>query len=129
MLKLKKTLPSYNDGWLEICREVPGRSTSFGAHENVRSRSDLSVMCRLAFTQTARRQQDLDFAESRSFTLSMKVKTRKVDGVDPECKAIIGNVLFDICWIDPSKTELYLYLQEAGELLVESEEAPDDAAR
>ena len=116
MLRKRKRIPSYSDGWLEICREKPGRGTSFGAQENVRSREDMDVICRLAFTQASRRQQDLDFAESRSFTLSMKLKTRRVEGVDPDCKAVIGDTLFDICWVDPSKMELYLYLQEAGRL-------------
>lgn len=116
MLNRSKKTPSYSDGWLEICREKPDRVTTFGAQENVRSRDDLDAVCRLAFAQASRRQQDLDFAESRSFTLSMKLRTRRVEGVDPDCKAVIGDTLFDICWVDPSKTELYLYLQEAGRL-------------
>lgn len=126
MLRRSKKLPSYNDGWLEVCREKPGRGTPFGAQENVRSRSELDVVCRLAFAQVSKRQQDLDFAESRSFTLSMKLKTRRVGGVDPDCKAVIDDMLFDICWVDPSRTELYLYLQEAGRLAKSAPEACDE---
>lgn len=116
MLDRKRPLPTYSDGWVELCRERPGLYTGFRAKQNVSSRDDLVPVCRLAFAEASRRQQDLDFAESKSFTLSMKIRTRRIDGVDPDCKAVIGDTLFDICWVDPSRTELYLYLQEAGTL-------------
>lgn len=100
----------YNDGVVYIYREKD-KKTDFNAKQNAAALDDLEFVVKLAFEEMSKREQDLDFAEQSGFTLSLKVKTRFVKGVDNKCKAVIDGYLYDISYIDKSRTELYLYME------------------
>lgn len=105
----------YNDGVVSIYREKDRRS-NFGAPMNVKTLDDMQFIAKLTYAQQSKRQEDMEFAEQQSFTLSLKIKTRYINGIDNKCKAVIGNTLYDIQYIDTTKTEQYLYMQEVGAL-------------
>ena len=100
----------YNDGVVSIYREK-GRRTDFNAKQNVSALDNLDFIVKLAYEESAKREQDLDFAEQHGFSLSLKVRTRYVDGVDNKCKAIIGGYLYDVSYIDKTRTEMWLFLE------------------
>lgn len=100
----------FNDGVVSIYREKD-KKTDFNAKQNVSALDDLDFVVKLAFEEMSKREQDLDFAEQSGFTLSLKIKTRFVKGVDNKCKAVIDGYLYDISYIDKSRTELYLYME------------------
>jgi SPP1 family predicted phage head-tail adaptor len=105
----------YNDGVVSIYREKVQRST-FGAKENTRTLDGLDFVCKLAYEEMSKRQQDQEFAEQNGFSLNVKIRTRFVNGVDSKCKAVIGDTLYDVSYIDKTRTELYLFLEEVRQL-------------
>ena len=109
MLK-KSRFPLYNHGMVSIYREIDKRN-NFSAKINPISIRDLYFVAKLAFSETSKRQQDLEYAEQQGFTLTLKIKTRFVKGVDNKCKAIIDGYLYDVSYVDATRTELFLYLQ------------------
>lgn len=111
-----KTFPKFNDGVAHVYREKE-RSTSFSAKVNAKELDDLDFVCKLDFEQMSKREQDLEFANQSGHSLSMKVRTRYVGIVDNRCKVVIENTLYDIYDIDKTRTELYLYLEEARKLV------------
>ena len=104
-----------NDGVAYVYREKP-RRTDFSAKKNVRELDDLDFVCKLAFEEMSKRQQDQEFANQNGFSLSMKIRTRFVANVDSKCKVVINGFLYDIADIDKTRTELYLYLEEVREI-------------
>lgn len=100
---------AYNDGVVSIYREKERRS-NFGAKINAMSLEDLELVGKLAFAEQSKRQQDMEFAEQMSFSLDHKIKTRYIKGVDNKCKAVIDGYLYDVSYLDATRTELYLYL-------------------
>ncbi len=106
----KVKFSKYNDGVVQIFREKE-RSTDFSAKKNVSSLDDMDFIVKLAFEESAKREQDLDFAEQKGFSLTMKIKTRSVKGVDNKCKAVIDGYLYDVSHIDKTRTEMWLYLE------------------
>ena len=68
----------------------------------------------LAYTQTYKRIQDLEYAETVGKDLTLKVKTRLVNNISNSDKVVINNVLYDIIYLDEDRTNqlLYLYLEE-----------------
>lgn len=100
----------YNDGIISIYREKP-RRTDFSAKQNVSIYDDMDFIVKLAFEEASKREQDMEFAEQLGFALSMKVKTRYVNGVDNKCKAVIDGYLYDVSYIDKTRTEMWLYLE------------------
>jgi hypothetical protein len=100
----------YNDGVVSVYREKE-RRTDFSAKQNVSTLDNMDFIVKLAFEESAKREQDLEFAEQNDFTLSMKVRTRLVKGVDNKCKAVIDDYLYDVSYIDKSRTEMWLYLE------------------
>lgn len=118
MTQMKKLdrLPTYNSGVVGIYRVKSGDTTSFGAKINVDSIDDLSLLVKLNFAEISRRQQDFEFAEQLGFSLSYKIKTKFHAKVDTKCKAIINGYLYDIQYIDPTQTELYIYLEGVKQL-------------
>jgi len=64
--------------------------------------------------EAAKRERDLTFAEQSGFSLTLKVKTRYVKGVDNMCKAVIDGYLYDVSYIDKTRTEMYWYLEGVG---------------
>lgn len=76
----------------------------------------MTFVCKLDFAELSKRQQDQEFAEQAGFALSLKIKTRNAPGVDSKCKAVIGNMLYDISYMDKTRAELFLYLEEVRKL-------------
>lgn len=108
----------YNDGVISIYREKK-RTTDFSAKLNVSELDNMDFIVKLAFEESAKREQDLTFAEQNGFSLSMKVRTRFVKGVDNKCKAVIDGYLYDVSYIDKTKTEMWLYLEGVKQLASE----------
>ena len=105
-----KGFETYNDGVVSIYREI-ARATDFNAKRNVSTLDDMDFVVKLNFKELSKREQDLEFAQQNDFTLSMKIKSRLVKGVDNKCKAVIDGYLYDVSYTDKSKTELFLYLE------------------
>lgn len=100
----------YNDGVVSIYREKEKRS-NFGAKLNANTLDDLEFIAKLAYSEQSKRQQDAEFAESMQFSLDLKIKTRYLKGIDNKCKAVISGYLYDVSYVDSTRTELYLYLE------------------
>lgn len=105
----------YNDGVAFVYKEK-AKSTTFNAKENTRVLDDLDPICKLDFEELSKRQQDQEFASQSGFSLSMKIRTRFVQGVDAKCKVVIGDTLYAVSYIDKTRTELYLYLEEVRKI-------------
>lgn len=118
MLPSKTTLPSYSDGVLEIYTPKD-RLTDFGARRNIESLDDMDYVAPLCFSVQTIREQDYDFAERSSFTISLKVKTPRLDLVESDCLALIGSTLFDVSHVDRTSREMYLYMEEVREIATE----------
>lgn len=101
----------YNDGVVRIYRDIAERST-FGAKKNTRELADLEFIAKLDYEEMSKRQQDQEFAEQNGFSLSMKIHTRLAPNIDSKCKAVIGDTLYDISYLDKTRTDLFLYLEE-----------------
>lgn len=110
-------LSTFNDGVLTVCREKD-RKTDFGAKRNASTLADLEEIVTLAYQESSKRAQDLEFAEQAGFQLSMKVKTRFRPEVSSKHKAVIGGYLYDIRYLDVSRAtmEMYLYLEQSRRL-------------
>ena len=111
----KTKFSRYNDGVVSIYREKP-RRTDFAAKQNVSALDDMDFVVKLAFEESSRREQDIDFAEQMGFSLTLKVRTRYFVGVDNKCKAVVGNYLYDVSYVDKTRTEMWLYLEGVREL-------------
>ena len=107
----KPKFSRYNDGVVSIYREEEGRKTDFSAKRNVQTLEDMEYIVKLAFEEASKREQDIDFAQQHDFTLSLKIKTRLCKEVDNKCKAVIDGYLYDVSYVDKSRTEMWLYLQ------------------
>ncbi len=109
-MRNSKEFETYNDGIVRIYREK-ARETDFNANRNVSTLDDMDFIVKLNFKELSKREQDLEFAQQNDFTLSLKIKTRLVKGVDNKCKAVIDGYLYDVSYTDKSRTELFLYLE------------------
>ncbi len=109
-MRNSKEFETYNDGIVRIYREK-ARETDFNAKRNVSTLDDMDFIVKLNFKELSKREQDLEFAQQNDFTLSLKIKTRLVKGVDNKCKAVIDGYLYDVSYTDKSRTELFLYLE------------------
>lgn len=107
---MKDKFSKYNDGFVKVYREKT-RQNDFSAKKNVSVLDDMDFIVRLDFEEMSKREQDLQFAEQNDFTLSMKIKTRFFKGVDNKCKAVIDGYLYDVSYIDKTRTEMYFYLE------------------
>ena len=112
-MKRSNNIKTYLDGFLSIYRPQEIYS-NFGAKKNIRSLDNLDFLYKLAYTQSYKRMQDLEYAESIGKDLSLKVKCRLVQGVKNSDKVVINNILYDIIQLDEDRynQELYLYLEE-----------------
>lgn len=106
----KPKFSRYNDGVVHIYREKE-RHTDFNAKQNVSTLDNMTYVMKLAYEESAKREQDLDFAEQSGFSLTMKVRTRYVKNVDNKCKAVIDGYLYDVSYIDKTRTEMWLFLE------------------
>ena len=112
-------LTAYNDGVVRIYRELE-RKTDFNAKRNVKDLSNMDFIVKLAFDECSKRTQDLEFAEQSGFSLSLKIRTRYMKDVQTKHKAVIGNSMYEISYMDKAENEMYLYLEYVRELEVES---------
>lgn len=106
----KTNFSRYNDGIVSIYREKE-RRTDFSAKRNVSGLDDMDFIVKLAYEESSKRERDLEFAQQNGFSLSLKARTRFVNGVDNKCKAVIDGYLYDVSYIDKSRTEMWLYLE------------------
>lgn len=104
-LKLSK----FNDGVVFFYRDTNVVS-DFNAKRNNRTLETLTFICKMMFEELSKRSQDIEFANQNSFILNSKIKCRKLNTIDNKCKAVINNKLYDISFIDSTKTEMFLYL-------------------
>ena len=110
---------NYNDGYIRVYKEK-NKESDFGARKNIKTFDDLEFIVKLAYKECNKRQQDLEFAEASSRTLTLKVKTRLYDKAKNNHKVVINNTLYDIIYIDYDRAnrEMYLYLEQVRELEV-----------
>lgn len=106
----KTKFSRFNDGVVSIYREKEKKS-NFGAKENVSILDDMEFVAKLDFEQSSNREQDLTFAEQNGFSLSLKIHTRLLRSVDNKCKAVIDGYLYDVKYVDKTRTEMYLYME------------------
>lgn len=106
----KREFARYNDGMMHIYREK-SRQTDFSAKRNVSALEDMEYIAKVAFCETSKREQDLAFAEQNDFSLSLKVKTRFMPNVDNKLKVVIDGYLYDVAYVDKTRTEIYWYLE------------------
>lgn len=111
----KPKFPRYNDGVVSIYREKEKRS-NFAAKENVSVLEDMEFIAKLDFEESSKREQDLTFAEQSGFSLTLKIRTRYLPTVDNKCKAVIDSYLYDIAYVDKSRTEMWIYLEGVKKL-------------
>lgn len=106
----KKKFACFNDGIVSVYREKSKR-TDFSAKRNVSVLDDMEFIVRLAYEEAAKREQDVEFANQNAFSLSLKLHTRVFKDVDNKCKAVIDNYLYDVKYVDKTRTEMWLYLE------------------
>ena len=112
---MKPKFSRYNDGVISIYR-AKERRTDFSAKKNVSVLDDMDFVVKLAFEESSKREQDLDFAEQQGFSLTLKIKTRLVKCVDNKCKAVIDGYLYDIQYIDKTREEMWIYMEEVKKI-------------
>lgn len=106
----KPKFSRFNDGVVHIYREKDRRS-NFAAKENVSTLDDMEFIAKLDFEESSKREQDLAFAEQAGFSLSLKIHTRFLAAVDNKCKAVIDGYLYDVSYVDKTRTDMYLYME------------------
>lgn len=111
----KRKFSTYNDGVIRVYREKP-KQTDFGAKRNARSIDDMELVARLDYEESSRREEDIEFAKQSGFSLTLKVKTRAVNGVNNLCKAVIDGYLYDVRHTDKDRTDMWLYLEGVRKL-------------
>lgn len=115
---MKSRFPSYINGVLQVCN-AKEKSSGFAAVKNKIAVDDLEVVEKLAYGEMSKRNEDIEFAESRGKKLSLKVRTRLRDNITTNHYVLINNVLYNLWQIDYSteKQEMYFYLEEERKLL------------
>lgn len=114
-----KNIPYYLDGFAFVYRpKEEANKNNFGAKTNIRSIKDMNMIYKLAYQQSFKRLQDLEFAESSGRDLTIKIKTRLVNGIKNSDKVVIDGILYDIIYTDEDRVnkEIYFYLEEAYEV-------------
>lgn len=113
---MKNKFNRYNDGVVHIYREK-GKRSNFGAKENVSVLDEMDFIAKLDFEESSKREQDLEFANQNDFSLSLKIRTRYLKDVDNKCKAVIDNYLYDVKFVDKTRTEMWLYMEGVRSLV------------
>lgn len=116
-MNFKSRFYTYNDGVLYIC-ESATQDTDFNAVTNVLTVNDLDKIQKLDYAELSKRERDMEFAESVSRSLDMKVRTLYHSSATTNRQVLIGRTLYDIFEVDPSsdKNEMYLYLEKVRDL-------------
>ena len=113
---MKNKFNRYNDGVVFVYREK-GKRSNFGAKENVSVLDDMEFIAKLDFEESSKREQDMEFANQNDFSLSLKIRTRYLQNVDNKCKAVIDSYLYDIKYVDKTRTEMWLYMEGVRSLV------------
>ena len=114
MMNRKKA--KYHDGYVSIYQKKRENLTK---NKNIQTVKELDFLIKLAYGETSRRQQDQEFAEQNSFSLSLKIRTQRPQiekGLHSGCFAMIGKMLYSVEYIDRNETEYYMYLEKIREL-------------
>lgn len=111
----KTKFSKYNDGIVHIYR-AKERKTDFNAKQNVSTLDNMDFIAKLDFEMSTKREQDIEFAEQNGFSLNAKIRTRLVNSVDNKCKAVIDGYLYDISYIDKTRTEMWLFMEQIRKL-------------
>lgn len=100
---------TYNDGVLEYYKTTPKYNAS-----KKKIGDEKTYIGKLNYELAYKRQQDLEFAESKSKKLDMKVKTPKVP-FNTEYLVKINNEFYE-CYLceDSDRVSNYLYLQKVS---------------
>lgn len=106
----KSKFSRYNDGVVKIYREKE-RRTDFSAKRNVSTLDDMDFVIKLDFEESAKREEDMEFASQNGFSLSLKIRTRYRKDVDNKCKAVIDGYLYDVSHVDKNRVEMWLFLE------------------
>lgn len=114
-MTLRPKFSSYNDGVMLVYKDK-GERSNFGAKVNPNALDDLEFVVKLDYAEMSKRESDMEFAESMQFSLDAKVKTRFTPGVTNQHKAVIGDTLYDISYLDTTRTEMFLYLHKIDTL-------------
>ncbi len=106
----KSKFSRYNDGVVKIYREKEKR-TDFSAKRNVSTLDDMDFVVKLDFEESAKREEDMEFASQNGFSLSLKIRTRYRKDVDNKCKAVIDGYLYDVTHVDKNRVEQWIFLE------------------
>lgn len=106
----KSKFSRYNDGVVKIYREKEKR-TDFSAKRNVSTLDDMDFVVKLDFEESAKREEDMEFASQNGFSLSLKIRTRYRKDVDNKCKAVIDGYLYDVTHVDKNRVEMWIFLE------------------
>lgn len=117
MLTARKHLPAYPDGVVKFYTEKDNYST-FKAKQNPTVLEDLDFVNVVVFAYESIRERDIEVAEQQGKTLSLKIRCPLCPGITSECKALIGSTLYDVAYIDPAHSEVFVYL-EGGRILAD----------
>lgn len=106
-------ISSYNDGIVTFYEEIE-KTSSFNAKLNPKNMDDFNFIAKLAYSESTKRTQDLDYAMSLGRDLTIKIKCRLVKLIEQKHKAVICGDLFDIINIDydTKNREMYIFLTE-----------------
>ena len=113
---MNRKMNTYLDGFVFVYRPCQDNKTNFGAKKNIKKADEMDLLYKLAYQQSSKRLQDIEFAESSGRELTLKIKTRLVNGINNSDKVVLNGVLYDIINIDEDRfnRELYFYLEEVG---------------
>lgn len=113
-----KKLPYYLDGFIEVYRPLESNVSTFGAKKNTRKKEEMQLLYKLPYTQTYKRVEDIDFAESQGKNLTLKIKVPLVKNIRQSDNVLINNILYDVIYTDEDRfnQELYIYLEEVREI-------------
>ena len=113
-----KKLPYYLDGFIEVYRPLESNVTTFGAKKNTRKKDEMEFICKLPYTQTYKRVEDIEFAEGQERDLTLKIKVPLVKNIRQSDNVLIHNTLYSIIYTDEDRNnrELYIYLEEVREI-------------
>jgi SPP1 family predicted phage head-tail adaptor len=106
----KPKFSRYNDGVVKLYREKE-RRTDFSAKRNVSTLEDMDFIVKLDFEESAKREEDMEFAAQHDFSLSLKIRTRFRKEIDNKCKAVIDGFLYDVSHVDKNRVEMWLFLE------------------
>jgi SPP1 family predicted phage head-tail adaptor len=106
----KPKFSRYNDGVVKLYREKE-RRTDFSAKRNVSTLEDMDFIVKLDVEESAKREEDMEFAAQHDFSLSLKIRTRFRKEIDNKCKAVIDGFLYDVSHVDKNRVEMWLYLE------------------